>query len=240
MSEPGYKAAHLVGLGDYGKVWVRVELHTHEWGKELSIQGVEGPKSNGDAEGYCGQIVDTVAGCAPIEPFTVELRDRLADVWRRWHHNGMRAGCEHQRANWGDLAERVEIVEYGLTSDAYREMQHLQKVAAQDAVRGEVRQWTPVQRALLELSVDGWYRHRNSPPDADSPLSGCYEVRKREQRPRCQVYEREHPRGLLSKPCEVCGYKYGTKWLHEQLPDDVVEFVRSLPVDTSCPWGTYA
>ncbi len=36
---------------------------------------------------------------------------------------------------------------------------------------------------------------------------------------------KEHPRGLLSEPCWVCGYKYGTSWLMEELPADVIAFV---------------
>lgn len=47
----------------------------------------------------------------------------------------------------------------------------------------------------------------------------------------------EHPQGLLSEPCPVCGYKYGTRWLREELPDEVVEFVKALPdADQSPAW----
>jgi hypothetical protein len=31
----------------------------------------------------------------------------------------------------------------------------------------------------------------------------------------------EHPQGLLSFPCPVCGYKYGTAWLTREIPADV-------------------
>lgn len=46
-----------------------------------------------------------------------------------------------------------------------------------------------------------------------------------------------HPQGLLSKPCEVCGYKYGTEWRTETVPLDVLDFLESLPATTlSYPW----
>jgi hypothetical protein len=45
----------------------------------------------------------------------------------------------------------------------------------------------------------------------------------------------EHREGLLGKPCEVCGYKYGTSWLFESVPDEVVSFLESLPVSTITP-----
>ena len=42
------------------------------------------------------------------------------------------------------------------------------------------------------------------------------------------VKEEDHPRGVLSKPCPVCGYKYGTQWLFEEVPVWVIEFINSL------------
>jgi class 3 adenylate cyclase len=38
----------------------------------------------------------------------------------------------------------------------------------------------------------------------------------------------EHPDGLLTKPCPVCGYGYGTAWKHEQLPADIEAEVAAI------------
>lgn len=47
----------------------------------------------------------------------------------------------------------------------------------------------------------------------------------------------EHPLGLLGEPCPTCGYKYRTAWLHEDVPADVLDFLRSLPsVKTPKGW----
>lgn len=54
---------------------------------------------------------------------------------------------------------------------------------------------------------------------------------------RCQVYETEHPDGTLCKPCPECGYEYGSAWLFEPLPADVVEFITALPHSDAHPWG---
>lgn len=32
----------------------------------------------------------------------------------------------------------------------------------------------------------------------------------------------------IGKACPVCGYKYGSAWLHEPLPEDVIDFIKSL------------
>jgi hypothetical protein len=39
----------------------------------------------------------------------------------------------------------------------------------------------------------------------------------------------EHPEGLLTKPCPVCGYKYGSAWQSEPLPPDIITYVENLP-----------
>ncbi len=43
------------------------------------------------------------------------------------------------------------------------------------------------------------------------------------------VWRSEHPEGLLAFPCPTCGYKYGTQWLKQDVPDDVLEWLRTLP-----------
>lgn len=37
-----------------------------------------------------------------------------------------------------------------------------------------------------------------------------------------------HKDGLLAKPCPECGYEYGSQWLHEELPDGIVEELMEL------------
>ena len=41
--------------------------------------------------------------------------------------------------------------------------------------------------------------------------------------------------GILLKPCPVCGYKYGSAWLFEEIPADVLEYLDSLPAATRIP-----
>jgi len=45
----------------------------------------------------------------------------------------------------------------------------------------------------------------------------------------------EHPEGLLSHPCPTCGYKYGSAWLKEDVPGDVLDELQALPAATSTP-----
>jgi hypothetical protein len=56
------------------------------------------------------------------------------------------------------------------------------------------------------------------------------------------VRRSEHPEGLLGEPCSTCGYKYGTAWLREAVPEDVLRFLRELAPsefklgDPELPW----
>lgn len=34
--------------------------------------------------------------------------------------------------------------------------------------------------------------------------------------------------GLLCEPCPKCGYKYGTAWLFEEIPQPIIEFVKAF------------
>jgi hypothetical protein len=91
--------------------------------------------------------------------------------------------------------------------------------------------------ALINGDVSGLPYWTNHAPDADSVASGRYEVDKRETRSAGHVSFNEHPEGLLSKPCEVCGYKYGTEWRIETVPSDVIAFLDSLPATSlGYPW----
>ncbi len=214
-----------LGRAHSGNIFCKIKI---EDGK-LSISGVEGPTRDGNCKGYCGQINmglrDRVGEIAPAPGWDTELLTKFFAVWKDWHLNDMRAHCVHQR-DW-DISEKIEVVTYHLTAEARNNRKLLITDAARAAVAGKIMKLTPQGKALLELASD--WEDIHTPPDADSPLSGCYEVSKREVKAAGWVYPKEHPRGLLTKSCEVCGYNYGSKWNFEELPQDVIEFLSSLP-----------
>lgn len=227
----GYVPEEVISLQSDGWVFVTIEWSKDKTGR-LSIRGVVGPFSNGNARGSCGQCIDSVRECTPLAPFTVADRDKLAEIWDRWHLNDARAGCEHQRKDW-DVSEKLEVVSYGLTTEAYQLRNKTLVVAAQAALKGEAFNPAPTERALAEM--EDWFQERYVMPPADSPLAGCFQEKKREQKLAGWTYEREHPKGLLSKPCPTCGYKYGNGWLHEDVPDDVLAWLKNLPTTDNLP-----
>lgn len=216
------------GSGEYGLVFVRVKFQN----ERLSLCGVEGPRPNGDARGSCGQIGDHLNVTRFAAGWDAEQLARLVSLWDRWHLNDLRAGCEHQRANW-DVLEKLEIVSYGLTTDAHSLRLASLERAGKYAANGQTPDFNALEKALLGLAR--WFEALHTPPDADSPLSGCYKVKKRETKTAGWVYPKEHPKGLLCKPCEVCGYRYGSAWLFERVPELVIDELLAFPVSTVVP-----
>lgn len=220
----------FIGTGKYGRVFCKINATA----EKLTISGVEGPKANGDCTGACGQILDHLNITTFADGWSPELVERFRATWNRWHLNDLRAGCEHQRANW-DTLEKLEVVYYGLTTAAMQLRDRALAKAARIGLSGVPEGFSDTERALATL--DKWFAGIHEAPDADSPLSGCYEVKKRETKTAGWVYQKEHPKGLLCKPCEVCGYKYGSAWLKEEVPAEVLVFLASLPDSpVTAPW----
>jgi hypothetical protein len=204
----------------YWPVWITIDWD----GKKLSFTGVEGPRGNGDALGSCGQI-----DISAINP-------ELAELWKRWHLNNMRPGCEHQRELW-NTDEEVEVVSYKLSTEAYQLRNKTLGRITDAWLKKEKLQLTEKEFALAGL--DNWFKSVYQLPD--NVLKECYVEEKREIRRIGWVYPTEHPRGVLLKPCPMCGYKYGEKWLHEEVPEEVLEKLATYPDQTKdYPWRSYA
>jgi hypothetical protein len=115
---------------DGDRLWLEIELRvkssrgfksiTHdEIGDytELSIQGgglYKGHRTGRDTD-FGGQCVDFLRNVTrPEKGFTVAELQRIADVWVRWHLNGMRAGCAHQSPvlapdKYGNVVPSLEL-----------------------------------------------------------------------------------------------------------------------------------
>lgn len=206
---------------------------------KLSISGVVGPKRNGDAQGGCGQIDMEFAHrnpadndkrtTSPIKPddiifascWTSDLWLDLLDVWDKWHLNDMQAGCEHQREKW-DISKELILVKYTLDMEIAKQQNAILE-------QGQAVQLTDKEARILSLP----YSVVKS--DSVIPDKEYYKEKSRETKTAGWVYPKEHPEGLLTKPCEVCGYKYGTKWLKKELPQSVIDFISSLPDTDKTP-----
>ena len=209
---------------------------TFEDGK-LSIHGVVGPKVNGDAWGGYGQINISFAGSYPdptfTPPWTRELLDRFMSTWDQWHLNNMRAGCEHQRSNpeW-DTTKTVIVTRY-TWGPAFHTMRRAVENATATAEEYAAYQ---TMKARVYAVTMGFDCPKHETPEIGELLAlGMVAIEKTETKTAGWVSHTEPPDGLLSKPCPVCGYKYGSAWLKEDVPADVIAFLEGLPDSTLTP-----
>ena len=65
---------------------------------ELSISGVVGPMSNGDAVGSCGQIIidNDFTQIKPAPGWNKDMIQQFREVWDKWHLNKLQAGSPAQ------------------------------------------------------------------------------------------------------------------------------------------------
>lgn len=143
-----------IGQGPAGSIYCKIKFTDGN----LSITGVEGPMSNGDCKGSCGQIDSTIKSYKPHEitfapGWDQQNLSEFLEIWDRWHLNDLRAGNPEQES----------YLRANPVSFTYPESHYEAATKALDAA------------------------------------------------------------GLNS------GYKYGSAWLHEAVPDSVISFLSSLP-----------
>ena len=98
-------------------VYCKIEYTGGGKGK-LSIVGTIGPKYNGDAYGSSGQCYDEIKIKNHATGWDKKRVEKFVSIWKEWHLNNMRAGCEHQRKNW-DTNKLLTITHYTVTMDAW-------------------------------------------------------------------------------------------------------------------------
>jgi len=215
-----------------GNIFIKTEFNNNR----LSFTGVIGPLRNGDTRGGCGQIDMEFEHRDPadddsrhdklIKPEDIKFApgwDReswldLLDIWEQWHLNDMRAGCKHQRAEgWGK--KRLEVATYQLTPEVMEKRKAIKDLAIKRLIEGEKIELTKDEILILSLPYE----------QKDLPFPECYKEKSRETKTSNCVRETEHLEGVLMKACPVCGYKYGSTRLHEDVPESVLSQIKSWP-----------
>ncbi len=151
----------------------------------------------------------------------------LLELWRDWHLNDMRAGCEHQKGPEWDKGKSVQVVEF-----RWSEKFHKARKRAQGGEMSveEYQEFQSVAGDVLTYTTG-----MNAPKYAEHPeiarllAAGWITAGKTEEKTAGWVRAEEHPEGLLMKACPVCGYKYGSAWRFEAVPDWVIEKINAYP-----------
>lgn len=201
----------------------------------LSISGVIGPLRSGNCKGSCGQCVNEFREGEPTDGWTKEMVQEFCDIWDEWHLNDMRPYCQHQKElGWNTLSnKKVTLYNYELTREALDKKNAAKRAAVSALEKGDTFTLTEEQSKYASLP----YSITTSTPISGDDAKN-YEPRKQLfagdkgatlVQPLRWLRENEHPEGILYKPCPVCGYKYGTRWLKEEVPTEIITYLFGLP-----------
>jgi len=193
----------------------------------LSISGVEGPTHGGNCIGACGQIDMHLKpeDVTPAPGWTTDSIARLLAIWDKWHLNDMKAGCEHQDEAW-DVTKKIMVTKFGWTTEYHQ----LSKKAQEGKLSAEeYTTFAEIAKRVYAATIET-DRPAYNTQEVDALLTeGWIKVDKTEEKATGWVRESEHPEGLLSKACEVCGHKYGHSWLKREVPEEVLQELKDFP-----------
>jgi hypothetical protein len=182
-------------------VFVEVEVKETPKGPELSICGSAWLPDGRDCY-TAGQCLDHLAAeVATWAPgWSAERFARVVGVWERWHLNGMRAGCEHQRAAGWRFCSGHPTPEVWIPN----------------LRRGRIPEGVVYDRNDNGIFWDErvFYTIMDCAGQAETVRLAEFT-----RSVRCSL-------DTMGRPCPECGYKHGSAWLHEALPPEIIEEVK--------------
>lgn len=201
------------GRKDY-PVYVTIEYREKDGKKVFTASGRIGARCG-------GQCLDTIAKYINNPTFNEIFR-----LWKLYHLNDMHPECEHQAAaGWRETAkESVPLYTFTMTTDAIREQNSIKNAVLQAAINGESLRLSKNKRLVLALDYS-ITSHTETLPQPSAPY---YKLKSTEIKSLGWLSESEHPRGILSRPCPVCGYKYGTSWVYFPIPEEDEQKIYNL------------
>lgn len=146
---------------------------------------------------------------------------RIVEIWKEYHLNDMSPECEHQRAEgWRELAsESVEIITYRLKSEFCSLQRKIERESLEILQKEGTVTISEEDKKILSLP------YSTKVPEVLG--SEYYELDKKEYKTRGWIRYDEDSRGLLCKPCPVCGYKYGTAWKTRPIPAEIIAEIKT-------------
>lgn len=202
------------GTGRRYPVTVDLELRDTPKGPEFSASGRIGSRC-------AGQCLDEIAKHVKTPLFREIYR-----FWTMYHLNGMKAACEHQReAGWEEIAmETVTAHVYTMTLEAITEKNAATRRIIEAANRGEPVTATEEERKALAREYEITCYNDETPAE----IGKYYKLDRTKEERLGGLKEEEHPRGLLCRPCPICGYRYGTSWIYSPIPEKDLARIREI------------
>jgi len=205
------------------RVTIEIEYKEKKEGqKVLSICGNIWNRRNSDILSG-DQNLDEILRVLPKN----EIVQKIHAIWKKYHLNDMHPECEHQeQLGWLELrGKKVTKYVYKMTSETSAKQRELEKSVIKNIKQGENVQLSGEELELYNLT----YTIETYDKDFKS---STHKFDKSEEKTLGWLRETEHPEGILSKPCPVCGYKYGNAWNYRAIPEAVeIEIYKLLEME---------
>jgi hypothetical protein len=165
---------------------------------------------------------------------------QMIEYWKEWHLNDARAWCIHQK-NW-NRSKKLEIVNIRVNTWKMKDKElaklfDVLKYNPKNKHEFNVLRMnlnnlptSPIGKMIKKVKLMQLKNMKYEPEGFEKSWfdNGVIEY-KTEEKIANWTYPYEHPDGILCKECPECGYKYGTNWLIEYLPQEVIDFFVTLP-----------
>lgn len=177
-------------------VEVEIELKPTDKGEEFTASGNVWNNLHTDII-IGGQCIDDIWDEYGTQLQNRKLYKEIMDLWKKYHLNGMNAGCIHQRAEkWEDvlLDDSKPKTQDNMAVWTYPKDNILQ-ATGRKILHGLHGKAYKIARKIIKINV--W--------------AG-----------------KQHKKGLLTKKCKVCGYRYGTAWKFEEIPTEDLKRIKQL------------
>lgn len=203
----------------------------------LKISGVIGPRSNGDCFGSCGQCVDEIRRGEPVDGWNREMLNKFCDIWDEYHLNDMRPYCNHMKSLGWKWNERIRVETWVLTRETLQRKRDAENRALECLKNGETFHPTKDETTYAKMPYS-IKRYGDDPePYANTRYRESYELREKdalgkpsvEYKTRGWISYKENHLGFIGRPCPICGYSYGSGWIKEEIPEEVITWLLSLP-----------
>lgn len=216
-----YNMQFVDNNGTAYKGYVEMSLKYKEADKPVfSASGYFKEKYNGRwVDSFGGQCLDSVK---EIMGDTDETFNIIYGMWKKYHLNDMKPDCEHQRSDEVFQAKKSEkIIVYKwlhLNKDIASKKREVKEFIKNELSEHGKVELNESQKFLYNLK-DCIYNHIG---EYDTTL---YNHKKEDIEYKTLNWIRpdEHPDGLLTKACPVCGYKYGSSWVY--MPIDAHDLI---------------
>lgn len=163
-----------------------------------------------------GQCIDDIYNDFKHELSNISLYKNIMGLWRKWHLNDMHPDCIHQRElGWSDilLDDSRPKTQDNMASWTYPKRQGLELLGYKlyefipfnFVIGGEYNSYIKISMHKIKnlvkklFKVDVW-----------------------------RDESKAHAKGVMGKPCPVCGYKYGTSWVHEPISNQDLDLIMEL------------